>query len=671
MKTGLVVALLVAAILTASRLLWLNADPPVTKRAADIANEGYWLHNARMKILTGEFAHDHFNQALITAPLYTMLAYGVFRVGGVGLANARVVSAVAGVLIIGLGFLFLWLGCRDLGWASAYALLLSVNDLFFAYNRLGLVETTLAGFVLLAFVSLCVGTQARCRGRWLFVSGVAFGLALLVKLTALYVLASFVIVGIFERLAGQGFGRRDVVAWLAGLASILLPAGVAIGAVYPGELWRYLAIYSPAVVGSSSGLYYRAVSLGFNPLRVVRNEFMTTFSVAILLVMLLIAVLEVTRKASLSSGGLLRRFSVFERLCLAWVLGVGLSSAYVELAADRRYWIVLVPLVVVVAKFVADVLSGNAGRSAEETTGGPPAEDREAGRTLLKGLAVVGLVYWSAPLLVHLTQQVLRGGGVPLRTGVLQAASLAVMTVVVLAGLRHDFRRWAWYLVIVPLAAFAIDWTLGLVMSSYYSPTAASLVSIVAIAFGIAYGLSRLYRYGPQPVVATLTAVYLVWNLAVVGQALAMPRLSIAVAAHEVDRLIASVDPGRRYTIAGANAHQLALESESLPLFLGLGTFYTELTKGLLDHPGLEPQYFLQAVPKARGKHPTDDLALPHGIEGRMLGSYCGYRHAVTGDCDTEVAVVKLTKFSPSEFLEGERRGAARENPSDRPRQLR
>lgn len=67
MKWAWTLILVVAFIFTVSRLVWLELDPPMTKRIEDIGNAVYWLHNARMEVLTGEFLHDPFNQALITA----------------------------------------------------------------------------------------------------------------------------------------------------------------------------------------------------------------------------------------------------------------------------------------------------------------------------------------------------------------------------------------------------------------------------------------------------------------------------------------------------------------------------------------------------------------------------------------------------------------------------
>ncbi len=102
----------------ARMMIDLAVDPPFTKRLADISAEGYWVHNARMKAVTGEFVRDPLNQALITAPLYTVVTYGVFRALGVSLATARLTSAVAGLIVLVAGALIIARATGDLAWAA-------------------------------------------------------------------------------------------------------------------------------------------------------------------------------------------------------------------------------------------------------------------------------------------------------------------------------------------------------------------------------------------------------------------------------------------------------------------------------------------------------------------------------------------------------------------------
>ena len=85
----------------------LDADPSLLKRWGDIADEGYWVHNARMKIIFGEFLSDNLNISYLGAPLYNLLVYISFNIGEVSLIYARSISIIFLLLTILLMFLTL------------------------------------------------------------------------------------------------------------------------------------------------------------------------------------------------------------------------------------------------------------------------------------------------------------------------------------------------------------------------------------------------------------------------------------------------------------------------------------------------------------------------------------------------------------------------------------
>ena len=645
--------LLIALALTAVRFVRLDADPPVTKRMGDVANEGYWLHNARLKALTGHFRRDHFNQALVTAPLFTLLAYAVFEVAGVGLASGRLVAALSGGLILLLGFVFLWRGRHDVRWAIAYVLILAVNDMFFAYNRIALVETTLGLFLLASFIAFAVAYQSARPGAALFVSGVCFGLALLVKFTALYIAMSFVAAVLIERAVGRRLSWRALMPWLGGVIGVVTPFVFVIQAFYPGELVRHITIYRSAAVATGTPLYYKLVPLILNPLRVVRNEFVTTLSVALLIVLLVVGLIERTRRVGLR--GLLDTFDPFERVCLAWIIGNVVTAAFAELQADRRYWTTLVPIVIVVSRMVFQhVGDGDAGRNPANVRHG--AEWTAWDAVARVGLAC-GAIYALAPLLVAWAEVGMKLLGFGVRLGVVQAGSLAVVGLVVAVLASRGVTASAWYVALVPLLVFAVDWNVGLFVPAARDGVG-SILAGTGVACVAAAGIAMLVRSKPRLVFATILGVSFLWSAAVVGQAVAFPQATVPTAAREVDRLVATVDDNRAYYVAGVNAHELALESKSLPLFLGLGGFFTPLTRELSRYPGLAPQYYLEAV--SRGSDGAALVRLPLGMDGSVIGTYCGARHRFTGRCAGEVAVVKLTRFSLREYLASEAKETSR-----------
>ena len=91
------------AALFAFQAVRLDADPSFLKRFGDFGDEGYWPHNARCKVLFGQWLPDEFNQAYIGAPLFTLWAMGRIFLGGGEHGNGPMaaaaghVAAVAGV----------------------------------------------------------------------------------------------------------------------------------------------------------------------------------------------------------------------------------------------------------------------------------------------------------------------------------------------------------------------------------------------------------------------------------------------------------------------------------------------------------------------------------------------------------------------------------------------
>src|SRR3989338_1039186 len=92
--------LLVVFILIFIRFFYLDADPSFFKRVGDIADEGYWTHNARTAVLFDNWTTDDMTQSLFLSPLYSFLVYGSFKIGGVSLYSARMVSVFFSLLTL-------------------------------------------------------------------------------------------------------------------------------------------------------------------------------------------------------------------------------------------------------------------------------------------------------------------------------------------------------------------------------------------------------------------------------------------------------------------------------------------------------------------------------------------------------------------------------------------
>src|SRR5688572_29232140 len=100
-------ALLAIALLALTlRVIFPAADPPWRPTVGVVwHDEGAWTHNARNKALFGSWRLDEWNPVYI-APVFTALEYLSFEAFGVGVRQARLVSAVAGlvsVMLLALG----------------------------------------------------------------------------------------------------------------------------------------------------------------------------------------------------------------------------------------------------------------------------------------------------------------------------------------------------------------------------------------------------------------------------------------------------------------------------------------------------------------------------------------------------------------------------------------
>src|SRR4051812_39271433 len=146
----------------ALRTIYPAADPPWRSTVGVVwHDEGAWTHNARNKALFGAWRQDEWNPVYI-APVFTALEYASFATFGVGLWQARLVSAVAGTLSV----LLLGLGVRRIaGNAAALmaAALLASNFVYVMYDRAAIMEALMAALIV---ASWYCSTRAERSPAW-------------------------------------------------------------------------------------------------------------------------------------------------------------------------------------------------------------------------------------------------------------------------------------------------------------------------------------------------------------------------------------------------------------------------------------------------------------------------------------------------------------------------
>jgi len=326
------------------RVIYLDADPCFLKRFGDVGDEGYWVHNARNAILFGRWMIDDY-QALATGPLFSVMVYTSFKLFGVGLFQARLVSAIAGWLTLVLLYFFI----KD-AWSKKAAvitvLILGFNNAFLMYNRLGLVESSMIIF-LVATLYLWYKGNNNWNGFYVL-SGVTFALAILTKLTAVYFAPAIIILWIFEH-ARKTLKKKHAIHFVVGATVPLLSHILFFVIPHWDKLYPFL---SAASEGKT------ILTLPFDIARVPFNYFLGLPSVFLLL---LPVILYLIKEASKIDYGLkstytnitksIQAMNFIEIAALSWIIG-GVLGVILGDQSDRRFVMFIIPITILFTKIL-------------------------------------------------------------------------------------------------------------------------------------------------------------------------------------------------------------------------------------------------------------------------------------------------------------------------------
>jgi hypothetical protein len=203
------------------------ADPPVSKIIADFMDEGAWAHSAKSFGLNGHFLSDptDFNYSYFGAPIYTVLLAIFFKFFGISSTHNRYFSLVCfGLLLSNLVFFSLK---RDQKLSSSLLIILifTLNHDLFTLTRFGTPLLLEIYFFSLGFncLTLC-GNHDPSNDRQLFYrdplfwSGITFSLALLSKLTGIFMVPA---VSILVALSAyrHNLSRKRIARFILGYSS--------------------------------------------------------------------------------------------------------------------------------------------------------------------------------------------------------------------------------------------------------------------------------------------------------------------------------------------------------------------------------------------------------------------------------------------------------------------
>jgi 4-amino-4-deoxy-L-arabinose transferase-like glycosyltransferase len=197
-----VIVLAIAALL---RGLFPAADPPWNPGVGIVwHDEGAWVHNARNKVLFGEWSLDRWNPMFI-APVFTGLEYASFKAFGVGVRQARLVPELLGLLsIVLLGLGVTRLAGRRAGVIAAA--LLGTNYVYLMWNRAALMEGPMVAFMVAAWYCY---SRIDENPRWGAAASACAWLAFFTKAAAAFFVAAIALDASLTLVA----------AWTGGLGS--------------------------------------------------------------------------------------------------------------------------------------------------------------------------------------------------------------------------------------------------------------------------------------------------------------------------------------------------------------------------------------------------------------------------------------------------------------------
>ncbi len=322
----------------ALRAVFPLSDPPwLSPIGITWHDEGVWVHNARNKVLFGQWRLDQWNPMYVS-PVFTGLEYLSFSAFGVGLWQARLVSMVAG-----LGATFaLAIGLRAMatpGVALTGALLLAVNFTWVMYSRVALLEATMVTALVAAWAC-----YARADSNWRWGIGAAlFGLlAFFTKASAAFFLIALGLdacwVGWQARRSRTSGGVATVSGAIATFA--VLGAGTLVAlAVFVVPNWAEYSFYNLFIYGSRrSSMTLGALLDRASWFPVVHGFFARQWLLSVASLCGLAAILVRYRRAS--SG---------ERLLVLWFLLGAFELVLHDLGNERRYVFLIPPMVCLAA----------------------------------------------------------------------------------------------------------------------------------------------------------------------------------------------------------------------------------------------------------------------------------------------------------------------------------
>ena len=346
-RTYRVCLLVIAAVAILLRAVFPLADPPWQIPVGVVwHDEGAWTHNARNMALFGTWETDRWNPMYL-APVFNALEYASFRLFGVGLWQARLVSEVLGFASV----LLVAGAVRRAAGRTAGAMagaLMATNYVWVMWNRAALLETAMvvpmtAALYACARAERTAGPRAALWGALASVFAVAafFSKAAAAFFpVALLGVAAAGLVGARRGRAPERASSPFLDAHTGVILGLVVSAAVA-AVVFVIPYWTEFTFYNWQMSVTRKPSYTWEAFVDRASWLPVVHDFFTRQWMLLLLAL----------GALFSTLARWRTSTAVERLSVAWIL-VGCAELIVHDVGNQRRFVFLVPPLITLAAMV-------------------------------------------------------------------------------------------------------------------------------------------------------------------------------------------------------------------------------------------------------------------------------------------------------------------------------
>lgn len=339
-------------LLFAFQLVNLSGDPSPLKRFGDVGDEGYWVHNARSKILFDEILPDELNQAYIGSPLFTVAEYYSFKIFGVHYFSARIISLISFWAIICLVYYVIKISFT---WRLA---ILSVLMIGFMHEALMYAKWGTPIFMEMMFLLLtilCIEVGARKNKRYVFfLAGISYSLALMSKISAIYFIVSLALILLGELYIRRRINYKHLLIFGLGSITILLP--VYYFFYHPNA---HEVMFFMNTIGQMNGIAFSLASITtsvkHNFPNILISDFFIYPSIVVLVFLSLLLIIDVCIKIIKKGFTVtLKELAAIEYYSICWLVGGIAMLMVTSEPSDRRFIMFIVPLIILSISYISN-----------------------------------------------------------------------------------------------------------------------------------------------------------------------------------------------------------------------------------------------------------------------------------------------------------------------------